>query len=745
MPPKDPTAKEQVLLTSQLQKQLEDIERRQASQQSQINQLPINTTPPQNPSGAVNMLYNGAFTHSIKSWFNTGSGNQAFECFNWFSHPIQAGQPMYKNTSKTSQIQISWNAVNVNTGTDVITVSTSAGVIWTGLAFLLATSGTTPAPLVAGNIYYVIYVSSTSMKVALTADDAAAGIAINLTTQGTGNSSGTVNFALKNSSDTQYSDAFADWDWTEGAARYQAATDISTFFPGQNIRPGYTYNTVASFVRLNQYVTCDPSVRLFAGIYGESTALAGWDWLYGAFSLTDTILGTVATPTSRDYLVNAVTNRDFTINSTVLTVAGAPSDTDFANGARVALDWKAILNYGVQKYNVYRNTAGTYRLLYSVTNVNQTNYTDNGSFQETAIGYPSADFDKLVAYTSTAKGIVDQLPYMNDPLNPNWASIPFSIKVPQNYDMSDTVLASGQWLRIGFQGISGNLDLEMPDGFTSAGVGTTTTLKTVSSGQFTATQVGDAITVSDALGNLIVSTTIATYVSANEITIGSVISQGLSDLVVYITGGAPIHSLYVDLVATGLVQGAAFSPNAEDISSARGTAPVMPNGTSQGNSGQGQPPNTPDGSPVCLLHSEMVIGVDGDVPFSDIEVGDKLKGMDGWNTVTEIKDGTSDVWLICTENGAEVQATPTKQIFTPDGKKSVAKLKVKDIILTYKMGVEPSPIIAKHKLFDKERVRQISLSPQDDFLAGSREYKVVCSNRKAILGGPSGTPYYLNA
>lgn len=541
-------------------------------------------------------------------------------------------------------------------------------------------------------------------------------------------------YSLKEATNSIYDPNFSDWDWPTGSARFQGATDVSGFFPGNNVQPGYTYNMVGCFVKLNQYVTCNPNVRMFAGLYAHSTSKGAWDWIFGEFVITATVIGAVATPTSRDYMIHTITNRDFRVNSTVLTVANAPSDADFAGGARVVLQWKKVLNYGVLSYDIYRDTGGTFLKLFSVAN--GTTYIDNGSFLETAFAFPGADFDELVAYTSTDGGIIRDLPYIGDPLATDWATIPFSIKVPQNYDMGDTVFADGQWFRIGFSNLTGNLDIDVHD---ASIILHDKTLTTATSGQFTADQVGCSIDIFLA-SDLVFTTTIDSFTNANEVEMADSAPDTLDGLRLYIHEGAPKHAIYMDLLHIGFVQGATYAPNAEDISPDRGIPTITPNGTTQGSTGGGQPPNTGDGTPTCLFAEELVTMADGvRRAISEVTWGDHLdNGYGGSNRVVDIKDWAADVWLIATENGAEIRATPTKRIYVTKKKKlPLSALNEGDRILTKIDGkIVPSKIIAKHLLFPKAQVRQIGLRPTDVFLSGSRDAQIVTSNEKVILVGP---------
>lgn len=711
------------LLISELQTMLVDLGDQVVGLQSQISNIPVNTTPTQNPSAVVNQIRNGDYSHSVDSWYNDGAAdNTRYECAWWYSHPIQDGQPMFKNTTRTGNATLVLGVVD--TGAETITIT--GHQLITGMAFTV--TGAIPTPLALATVYYVIKVDADTIQVAATYADAIAGTEIDLTSTTTGGNL-VYNYTLKDDTHTLYSETFSDWDWPTGSARFQGDTDVSCFFPGTNaIQPGYTYYAVGSFVKLNQYITCTEEVRLFAGLYANSTALAGWDWVYGAFEIDYEII----VPTGYTYIggvaftyqIHAVTNRDFTINSTVLSVANGPDSADWIAGVRVILSWKRVLNFGINSYNIYR-TGGTNVRLFNV--VNGTTYIDNNGFQEAAT-IPAGDYDKLIAYTSTNSDIVATLPYQGDPLNPNWAPIPFSLKVPQNFDMGDVNIEDGIWLRFGFQGAPDRLDLDIDDGIITD---TSTTIETAASGQFRADMVGLDIDIyiSD---DSFIGTTIATYVSANEITVADPMTDTASDRRIYIHEGAPAHCISVDLSHVGFVPGATFAYNPEDMSPDRGIPPVTPNGTSQGGNPGGQPVDTPDGTPVCLWIDEEITLFGGErIPINQLNLGDKLdSGYGGYNTVVEITDGVSDVWLLIAENGAELLASPTKQVYVAKGvKKVLSKLKKGDNVLT---SAGTSRVLANTVAMRRQVVRQIGLTPKDTFLAGSREIQMVVSNNKPI-------------
>lgn len=550
------------------------------SQVNALNQLvagivtaPIVTPTPQ----AVNFLRNGSYAHSVQSWFNDGATNdERYEAAWWYSHPIVSGQAMYIQTTKDGDISLSFATTDVDTTADTITIGNQ---LLTGTAFTLtASAGTLPSPLATATVYYAINSSSTKIKVATSFANAIAGTAIDITTVGvTGPFAVVFNYTLKSSANTEYSSVFSDWDRSGGDARFEGTGDISCPVPGTIIDPAYTYYATFSIVRASQYVVCPTGSRINAGLYVHSTA-RGWEFISGTFLPSATVVGTVLTPTSRDYVVHCITDRGFTVQSTPLTVASAPSDADFAAGARVILTWPQVLNYGVSSYDIYRKTGAVYKLLKSIT-TGQLTYIDN-NVSTAASGYPAATFTRLVAFTASQANLLTALPFAGDPDNPHWPVTFYAIKTPQNYDKSDTILADGQWLRFYLSGLAnGRLDMQVTDGVCNS----TTTVTSVAA-QFTTDQTGLTVTLTDGTHT---DTRTMTYVSATQITLNIASSFSATGCTVTVSGGAPAHSLLIDLTHLDSQQGAAFSWNPEDFNSARGIPASNPNGSSQGGNGGG--------------------------------------------------------------------------------------------------------------------------------------------------------------
>lgn len=83
----------------------------------------------------------------------------------------------------TTQTSLTFTA---NAGTDLLTVSSTNSLLTGNPVQLINSGGALPSPLLAGVTYYCIRVSSTTLKLATSYDNAIAGTAIDLTDAGTG-------------------------------------------------------------------------------------------------------------------------------------------------------------------------------------------------------------------------------------------------------------------------------------------------------------------------------------------------------------------------------------------------------------------------------------------------------------------------------------------------------------------------------------------------------------------------------
>lgn len=488
------------------------------------------TTPTSPNPQAVNQLRNGSFSHSVKSWDNTAAtDNTRYECAWWYSHPDLPNQPLVLNTATTPATRTFVNT-DVSVGDDTITV---IGHGWaTGTAISIAGLGM-PNPLVSGTVYYVIKDDDDTIQVAATFDDAIANTPIDLTTAGSGATKTiSYDYTLKSDDNTLFSPEFCIWNLTgdfAGTAAMNQGFTLDAPLAGEEAmaQPGYTIYGAINCSRINQYIFAPSTARLGCGLYAEQDST--WDYLTADYNITATVRSPVGTPTSRDYMIHVKTDRGFTVNTNVLTVASAPSDADFANGAGVVLNWQKALNYGVDEYEIYRKTGSTYVLLFRVTN-GVTSYIDNNStLPDTVISFPSADYTGKFSYTATIENTLTNLAI--DGISPNWDTIPFALLVPSNYDLGTTDLELKQWIRWDLSGLTnGRFDIRLDDAYP------TTVGDEIYSpaAQFTSDMVGLDITVE---GNGITYTgTVSTYTDPENIFITPNADPELIAVTVYESG-----------------------------------------------------------------------------------------------------------------------------------------------------------------------------------------------------------------
>lgn len=107
-----------------------------------------------------------------------GSGNN-------FNLPNLEGKVLAAIGTGTTTETIAFTAVN--TTTETITVASNDDKWITGMEVVLTTSGSAPGGTTAGNTYYIIRASATTIQLANSLSDAVAGNNINLTSQGSGN------------------------------------------------------------------------------------------------------------------------------------------------------------------------------------------------------------------------------------------------------------------------------------------------------------------------------------------------------------------------------------------------------------------------------------------------------------------------------------------------------------------------------------------------------------------------------
>lgn len=684
-------------------------------------QVTPNTPVPNTPQ-AVNMLRNASFSHSWKSWDNTAAtDNTRYECAWLYSHPNVANQVMYLQRTSSTGGGALLTLGAVSTGADTITI-TGHG-LYTGLGCMV--SGSIPAGLSVATPYWVIRVDANTIQLASSYANAIAGTEIDLTSTTTGGNL-VFNYTLKDSSSTTFSPIYSIWQIPgtfSGTSSINQGYTLDAPLTGEEpmASPGYTLYGVFNCAKASQYVTAPANARLGCGLYAKQGST--WDYLTGAYTITGTIRGTVTGGgVTREYKVNVTTNRGFTVNTSTLSVANAPTDADFAAGSGVVLSWPKALNYGVSSYDVYRLTSGTYKLLIKITN-GVTTYIDNGVFlPNTVSGFPSADFTGLYAYTASIPNVLTNLAV--NAISPSWDTIPYAIRVPANYDLSTTDLSLKQWIRWNVTGLTNNKwDVYLTDAIVELDEVTVTS----AAGQFTSDMVGLDVTIY-APGFITGDTytgTVASYTSATEIVVTPAVDlMEVADTPVPSTtihGGAPLNSMVIDLAHCSYGANAIFAFNSEDFNGTHGNPPCVPNGSGQGGTGTVFP--TPgDGQPTCVWIEQEVSMVEGigavEVKAKDVEKGDVLVDCAGnVNLVEDYVYHVDEIYETVTENGFSAVTTLTHKYFcNADDKQGIMlmNLRVGDEVLT-KDGVSRIASIT-HK--GQDAVAQFFLSPGHGFIVG---------------------------
>ena len=232
----------------------------------------INTSAPELSSVSENSLSDGSWNAII-----SGDG---------FSRPCRGFTSLGSGTGSRKMMPFgkTWGGIkdiaiadktftdgNVNTGTDTITISSHG--FFTGLSCTLTTTGTLPAGLALATTYYIIKITSGTIRFASSLANALAGTAIDITSASGG---GTHTVDVAGSSVPAIGNFFEDIGrsrWGIGAGQPAIeGTDVADFVLATvlqvSIASGGTYSTPVQ-AGLNQ--PSAPSVGIVAGSIGDIT------------------------------------------------------------------------------------------------------------------------------------------------------------------------------------------------------------------------------------------------------------------------------------------------------------------------------------------------------------------------------------------------------------------------------------------------------------------------------------------
>ena len=172
----------------------------------------------------------------------------------WYSHTFSAPttEGVYRTQVCCKTISATFATTDVNTTTEQIVVGTS---ISKATAIKFSSTGTLPGGLVSGTRYYAINVNATTIKVATSVDNANAGTAIDLTSQGSGTHTVDSDDNMCLDKTFEVAKGAADSVWNASRASYTASGSFGQAL--QNVAPssndiaaatwGYSSRTFSGF------------------------------------------------------------------------------------------------------------------------------------------------------------------------------------------------------------------------------------------------------------------------------------------------------------------------------------------------------------------------------------------------------------------------------------------------------------------------------------------------------------------
>lgn len=549
----------------------------------------------------------------------------------------------------------------------------------------------------------------------------------------------TPNVTLKSPAHSDYDPNFCDWDPTDGVARLNGTYTIDAPWPSNITGPGKTVYIVFIAAKRNQYISLPSPFRIYCGVWDNTAGQRDWIQAGAAFTLSGSTIGTPSSTTERRYKIHARTDRGYSFLSDELTLANSPADGAFEpDFVYNSLNWTRLPNnQGILSYDIYRYdvVANQYWLLEEATNGSQ-NYADQNTFLREVSGYPTATYDRGIAYVATTSGNLNNLAV--DGVSAAWDTLIVPVQVPPNYNQGNTSAASSnQILRIGQTRAA---DVYLTDVVTINGSPTITS----AAAQFVVEMEGLSGTLT--YNDTSVDVKLDTYVSATNFTLQSNVTFDATDATLLIEGGG-FHGVLIDLIHASFQSGATFSPNAEDLN--RTLQPrAAPDGSSQGGTGIGGSGNEGggDGGIRCLAEGIPVMtrgryGVTRTLVenlFKNLPVESELFNTPNYIS-TNNRYWCDNIWRVETDQWA-IECSPQHLLTTSQTDQrgvQVQLLKPGDFTLT-----ETNGFIGREKLIICEAtgrggyVRQPSLYPRHVYIAGKAKRSFWQKLfRKTVLGG----------
>jgi hypothetical protein len=607
----------------------------------------IQDTQTETPSAPVaNLLWDGEIGHSVNSWHDTSYVvNDTARENSWgFSHNKPAAPETFVDA-------------DVNTGADRVNIP--GHTFTTGQTVdLLNTGGALPAGLATGTIYY-LNVSGDDIGFAGTIANAEAGTLVNITAAAGGGThtiqerfittdarTSATNNKLKAPSHSTYNLRFTDWDSATGEARLTGTKTFDTMLPS-NFIDATLGNVYLSFIlaRRNQYIDIPSTARLFAGIWDSTDGQR--DWLTGTIGLAGVAEINGASTIERRYRIFVQTDRGYSILSPEVTVLNAPDDGQYDGDNFVTLTWRATFGYLYTEIWMFTPSTGVYRRLNQSSSGNFT-YIDNGAFENTDTGYPTATSTERKAVFFTPTGNISSINVDGSP----WDTMFAPIGIPNNYDKSLTT--DRQILRIG---LTEAPDLLIP-GITTDGTATIIHAEDVFEAEYdTIFDSGTlACEVYDEDEVLIDTAVVLSRTDQKTLVLDKIFASGADRIIRII--GAGFHGLLIDKIHLGFQRNVSYAPNALD---ARVLQPVAaPSGSTQGGPGTG---GTGGGGTVCVELDTPIQLANSEFEYEAETIATILREFRK-NIRRYLKGENIDPNLVC---GMQTGIAPTRLVRTRNG------------------------------------------------------------------------------
>lgn len=532
----------------------------------------------------------------------------------------------------------------------------------------------------------------------------------------------TPNQTLKSPDHSDYDPDYCDWDPTNGHARLNGIKTLDAPFPSNITGPGKTEFIVFIAARASKYVSLPRPFRIYCGVWDNTAGQRDWIMAANLFTIQGGVTQLPASITERRYKVLARTDRGYSTLSTELIVVDAPADGAFVpDQVYDSITWTPLPNNaGILSYDVYRYdvVANQYWLLKQVSS-GARSYADQNTIERQVAGYPTATYDRGIAYVATTSGNLSNLAINGVSLA--WSTLAVPVELAPDYNQGNTGTdATNQILRIGQNQPA---DWLLPD------IETDTGSKDIQSldGEFSLDQEGlsGLLTYQDGTTQ---DVTLVTFISVTVFTLDVFPLQSTKGVTLLITGGG-FHGVLVDLVHASWQSGSTYGPNGDDLN--RVLQPrAAPNGSSQGGTGTGGSGGESggDGGIRCVAEGTPVVALVGDttitVPVETLRKHNAVRSPNLTGNIVFSNEAypCKEIWELETANGCYIRCSPTHPLITTYSDTrgiAASALQVGDYVLTMLDDkIERVKLTRCRSTGNPGTVYQLSLTPQHLYFAG---------------------------